>query len=168
MIFRRSHSDPFRRDVPSACHGIDPTAAATQSNEANFQMQIALQRQQVAQWNAQRALQEGQVQEDLQRQKTAQSIGAQRALAASQGGDVDSGSNLDLVGDLARTGEFNALATRDAARNRSYGYLLDATDDADNASLQSSRAANAWTKYNNDLLSNSLKAAPSLLSQIPI
>lgn len=166
MIFRRSYSDPFRRDLPAICRGIDPTAAATQSNEASFQAQLALQRQQVAQWNAQRALQEGQVAEDRQRQQTQQAIGSRRAMAAAQGGDVDSGSNVDLVGDLARAGEFNALTARNNARNKAYGYRLDAQNDEAEASLMNSRASNAWIAYNNSLLNSGLQAGMSVLGSM--
>src|SRR5689334_11493864 len=81
------------------------TQAEVQANQANYLAQVARNNQQVADWNAQRALQQGQVDEDRQRQKTAQQIGAQRALLAGQGGDINSGSDIDLVGDTARAGE---------------------------------------------------------------
>jgi hypothetical protein len=159
MTFRRSFSDPFRRGMPAACRGVDPISAALGANnaqmqvdQANYMAQVARNNQQVAQWNAQRALQQGQVQEDLQRQKTAQAIGSQRAALASQGGDINSGSPVDIVGDTARTGEFNALTTRNDAQANSYKSLLDANADAGQASLYGTWASNAWTNYTNSLL----------------
>src|SRR5476649_255 len=82
--------------------------AQAAAGEASYRAQVARNNQQVASWNAQRALQQGQVAEDQQRQKTAQAIASQRARSASQGADIGSGSDLDLVGDLARAGEFDA------------------------------------------------------------
>lgn len=170
MIFRRSFSDPFRRDMPGACHGIDPFGANNaqmQADQANYMAQVARNNQQVAQWNAQRAQQQGQVQEDLQRQKTAQAIGTQRANLASQGGDINSGSNVDLIGDTARAGAFNALTIRSNAQANAYKYLLDANAEAGQESLYSTRASNIWSSYNNSLLGKTLTDAGSLLA-IPV
>jgi hypothetical protein len=170
MTFRRSYSDPFRRDVPAACRGLDPVSSALganntqmQADQDNYQAQVARNNQQVALWNAQRALQQGQVQEDQQRQKTAQAIGSQRAALASQGGDINSGSDLDVVGDTARTGAFNALTARSNAAANAYKYQLDATSDAGQANLFGTRASNAWTTYNNSLLASDVNTAGNAL-----
>lgn len=169
MIFRRSFSDPFRREMPAAGLGIDPTGAAIQSNQAAFMAQVARNNEQVAQWNAQRALQQGQVAEDQQRQKTSQAIGTQRALLASQGGDVGSGSDLDLVGDTARTGEFKAQTIRNDAQDNAFKYLLGANSYAGQASLDDSQASNAWTSFGNNQLAGALNmGAKSLLAMSPV
>ena len=170
MIFRRSFSDPFRRDMAGACFDPGTIALATagvsaatgiagqmqqtqiQADQANYMAQVARNNQQVAQLNAQRALQQGQVQEDLQRQKTAQRISTQRAGLASQGGDVNSGSSLDIIGDTARTGEFNAQTIRNDAATSAWHRLLDANSDAGEASLYDTRAANTWLTYGDSLL----------------
>jgi len=165
MIFRRSYSDPFRRTVSAACHGSDPfsallgaTTAQEQADQASFQAQVARNNQQVAQGNAQRALQQGQIAEDRARQNAALAIGSQRAALASQGGDVDSGSALDLVGDTARTGAFNALTARNEGQNNAYRFQLAANADAGDASLDDTKASNIWTNYNNSLLGSTLGA----------
>jgi hypothetical protein len=175
MIFRRSFCDPFRRDMPAACHGVDPvsmavlgvtsvlgTAAGTQqaqmqAGQANYRAQVARNNQQIAQWNAERALQEGQVQEDLQRQKTQQAIGSRRAALASQGGDIDTGSPVDIIGDTARAGEFNARTIRNNGQANAWKYLLDANADAGQANLYDSRAANIWLNADNSLLGASYR-----------
>src|SRR5215472_14771345 len=83
----------------SAATGLAGQAqqAQIQGNQANYLAQVARNNQQVSEWNAQRALQRGQADEDRERQKTAQQIGSQRALLASQGGDINSGSDVDLI-----------------------------------------------------------------------
>jgi hypothetical protein len=170
MIFRRSFCDPFRRDMPAACHGIDPvsmavlgvtsvlgTAAGTQraqmqAGQANYMAQVARNNQQIAQWNAQRALQQGQVREDLQRQKTQQAIGSRRAALAGQGGDINTGSPVDIIGDTARAGEFDARTIRNDTQANVWKALLDANANAGQANLYDSRAANIWLDADNSLL----------------
>jgi hypothetical protein len=190
MIFRRSYSDPFRRGLPAACHGTNPAAfvigtltgglgngidmagksqqAEMQANQATYAAQVARNNQQVATWNTQRALQQGQVDQDRQRMKTAQAIGTQRAQLASQGGDIDSGSDVDLVGDTARTGEYNAETIGNDAANKAWQYQLAGNSAAGQASLADSQASNDWLKFNDSLLDNSAnqagKALPVLTS----
>jgi hypothetical protein len=167
VIFRRSFSDCFRRDMQGACHGIDilgANNARMQADQAGYMAQVARNNQQVAQWNAQRALQQGQVQEDQQRQKTAQAIGTQRANLASQGGDIGSGSNVDLIGDTARAGAFDALTIRGNAQANAYKYLLDANAEAGQESLYSTRASNIWSSYGNSLLGKTLTDVGSVLA----
>lgn len=167
MIFRRSYCDPFRRDVAGACRGIDyilgRNQAQMEADQARYMAQVARNNQQVAQWNAQRALQQGQVQQDQQRQKTTQAIGQQRAALASQGGDVNSGSDLDLIGDTARSGEFAAQTIGNDTQQRAYKYLLDANSAAGQANLYDTRADNIWSTFNNKLLADGIKTGVSLL-----
>jgi hypothetical protein len=121
-------------------------------NQANYMSQVARNNQQVADWNAQRALQQGQVDEDRERQRTAQRIGAQRALLASQGGDVNAGSDVDLVGDTARQGELNAQTIRNNAQLDAWNARLRGNLYGGQASLYDSQAANAWLPFRNSLL----------------
>src|SRR5687768_13962492 len=73
--------------------------ANAQAGMASYQSEIARRKAMIMEWNAQRAEQEGRVSEVQQRQKTSLIQGAQRAALASQGGDVNEGSNLDILGD---------------------------------------------------------------------
>lgn len=161
MMFRRSYCDPFRRAVPAACAGVDALLGANkaqmQAGEASYMAQVARNNQQVAQWNAQRALDQGQAQQDRQRQQTGLAIGQQRAALATQGGDVNSGSSLDLVGDTAREGELAAQTIGDESRSRAYRFLVDASNDAGQANLYDSRAINIGSSYRNDLIGTGIK-----------
>ncbi len=65
--------------------------------------------------------------------KTAQLEGAQRAALASQGGDVDSGSPLDIQADTARAGYIDAATIRNNAALKAYNYGIQANDAAGTA-----------------------------------
>lgn len=169
MIFRRSYSDPFRRGISAACFGPAAPAlavaslassvigtgmsvigqanaaqsqAAQTSAQASYQAQVARNNQIAAQQAAQLALQQGQVQEDRQRLKTAQFLGSQRAALAGQGGDVNSGSDLDILGDTARAGEFDAQTIRNNALLQAHGLEQQAANYSGQANLYSANAAN--------------------------
>ena len=60
---------------------------------------------------AQLAEQEGAARVDAARQKTAQQLGSAQARLAAQGSDL-SGSPLDVLGDIAASGEEDALSLR--------------------------------------------------------
>ncbi len=102
-----------------------------QAAQASYQAQVARNSQEMLQrnaavleQNAQYAEQQGILAEDRQRQKTAQRIGSQRAALAGQGGDINDGSDVDLIGDTARAGEFDALTIRNNTRHQIYGIRL--------------------------------------------
>ena len=182
MIFRRSFSDPFCRDLPAACRGtgleiaaLALSAAGTaasvigQANrgqadaaQASYMAQVARNNQAAAERNATLARQQGAVQEDRQRLKTAQLLGSQRAALASQGGDVNTGSNLDILGDTARAGESDALAIRHNALTQALGYEQQAAGAGGQASLYSADAANTMANLPFGIGSSLLGGASSL------
>jgi hypothetical protein len=117
--------------------------AGQQAAQANYQAQVARNNQTIAERNATLSLQQGQVQEDRQRLKTAQLLGSRRAALAAQGGDVNQGSDLDILGDTARAGESDALTIRNNAMMQAYGHQLEAGAAGGQANLYSTNAANA-------------------------
>jgi hypothetical protein len=123
--------------------GLNQQAAA-EAGMANYQAQVARNNQMIAEGYAQRALQQGQVDEQNQRLKTAATLGSQRASLASQGGDVNSGSPLDLQADTARLGEYDAQAVRNNAAIKAYGYRTQAYNNAADAGRYDLQAANTW------------------------
>jgi hypothetical protein len=102
--------------------------ANAEAGMANYQAQVARNNRMVAEWNAERASQQGRVDEQQQRFKTGQLIGSQRAALAAQGGDINSGSPLDIVTDTARAGEFDAQTIRNAAAHKAYGFRVQAAN----------------------------------------
>jgi hypothetical protein len=117
--------------------------AAAQAGMAGYQAQLARNNQMIAEWNAERALQQGQIDEQQQRFETAQLIGSQRAALASQGGDINSGSPLDIAGDSARAGEFDARTFRDKAAMKAFGLRQQGYSAAAHASRYDASATDA-------------------------
>jgi hypothetical protein len=140
-------------------------AGAASAAQANYQAQLARNNQQIAEWNAQRALQQGQVAEQQQRFKTSQVIGSQRAALASQGGDVNSGSPLDIVGDSARAGEFDAQTIRNNAAMQAYGFRVQAANAGAQSELYRQSAANTMDALPFSIGSSLLGGASSLFDK---
>ncbi len=136
--------------------------AQAEAGQANYMAQVARNNQLIAERNAQRALQEGAAQEDRQRLKTAQLLGSQRASLAAQGGDVNSGSNLDILGDTARAGETDALTIRNNALLRAIGDQQQAANAGGEASLYAANAANTMANLPFGVGSSLLSGASSL------
>jgi hypothetical protein len=129
--------------------------AQADANQANYLSQVARNNQTIAQRNAALALQQGDVDAQKQQLKTAQLEGRQRATLASQGGDVDSGSDLDLLGDTARAGYTDAATARSNAALKAYNYELEANDaqgTANDYGVQASNIMNALPSEQNDTL----------------
>jgi hypothetical protein len=140
-------------------------AGAASAAQANYQAQLARNNQQIAEWNAQRALQQGQVGEQQQRFKTAQVIGSQRAALASQGGDINSGSPLDIAGDTARAGEFDAQTIRNNAAMQAYGFRVQAANAGAQSELYRQSAANTMDALPFSIGSSLLGSASSLFNK---
>lgn len=144
-------------------------SAAGQIQQANatsaasgYQAEVARRNMQVMEWNAQRAQQEGQAEEDKARLRTAQIKGAQRAALASQGGDVNEGSNLDILGDTERAGETDALTIRSNAALRAYGFRVQGANAGAQAGLFDMASANATANLPFSVGSTLLGGASSL------
>ena len=129
---------------------------------ANYQAQVARNNQMVAEWNAQRALQQGQVDEQNQRFKSAALLGSQRAALASQGGDVNSGSPLDIQADTARAGEYDAQTIGNNAALKAYGYRVQAANTGAEANLDDYKAASTMAALPYGIGSSLLSGASSL------
>lgn len=188
MIFRRSFSDPFRRDMPAACFG--PAAALpvaslvmtgvsaglgaigqanqarAQAAQSNYLSQVARNNQIVAQRNALLARQQGEADVEKQQLKTAALEGSQRAALAAQGGDVNSGSPLDIVGDTARAGYTDAAALRNNAAYKAYNYDLQANDAAGSANDYAFQAANATANLPYSIGSSLLGTASGIFGKL--
>ncbi len=136
--------------------------AAASAGMANYQAQVARNNQMVAEWNAQRALQQGQVDEQNQRLKSAALLGSQRAALASQGGDVDSGSPLDVQADTARAGEYDAQTIRNNDALKAYGYRVQGANAGAEANLDDYKAASTMAALPYGIGSSLLGGASSL------
>jgi TolA-binding protein len=187
MIFSDKIADLVARPLERGlCFGMDPVSiaaigslalgalgtgasaigqgqqAAAQAGQANYMAQVARNNQIIAQRNATLDQQQGQVQEDRQRLKTAQLLGSQRAALAAQGGDVNAGSDLDILGDTARAGESDAQTIHYNAMLQAYGHQLEAGAAGGQANLYSTNAANTMANLPFGIGSSLLGGASSL------
>lgn len=83
---------------------------------------------QIADLQAQDAIERGAVQEKMQRRQTEQVIGSQRTSLAAQGVDVNKGSAMDVQADAAYLGELDALTIKNNAAKEAWGYKVQAQD----------------------------------------
>ena len=136
--------------------------AQAQAGQANYMAQVARNNSIIAQRNATLATQQGDVAADQSNLKTAQIEGAQRASLASQGGDVNSGSPLDIVSDTARAGYTDAATIRSNAALQAYGYKLQAAGADASGVMYDRTAANATANLPFALGSSLLGGASSI------
>lgn len=140
--------------------------AGAQSAQALYQAQIARRNAQRMEWNAQRAEQQGRVDEQNARQKAAQVLGAQRAALASQGGDVNSGSPLDIQADTARAGEYDAQTIRNNASIQAYNFRNQSADLLSSASASDAAAANSMANLPFSVGSSLLGTTASIAGKV--
>jgi hypothetical protein len=137
--------------------------AAAEAGQANYLSQVARNNQTVAQRNALLARQQGEVDAQKQQLKTAGLEGAQRTALASQGGDINSGSPLDILGDTARAGYTDVATIRNNAANKAYNYEIQANDAAGAASDADFQGANAMASLPYTMGSSLLGGASSIV-----
>ena len=85
------------------------------SASAKYNARVADMNARMADRAAKDALERGKLEEQKQRQKTAQLMGQQTAAMAANGVDIGFGSPLDLLVDTATLGELDALTIRSNA-----------------------------------------------------
>jgi hypothetical protein len=113
----------------------------------------------IAEWKAQDALDRGFAREQLHRSKTFKLKGRQRAVIASRGIEVDTGSALEIAQDTAILSEIDALTIRSNAERESYESEVDAMNLGAQAEVNRMSGNNALTAGN-------MNAKTSLLSGI--
>lgn len=104
------------------------------------------------------ALARGQYDADLQRVRTGQAIGTQRAAMAANGGLVNEGSNALLQEDTASLGELDALTIQNNAAREAYGLKVQAISGFANARNTELAGKNA---KQNSLMGGVVKGAGS-------
>jgi hypothetical protein len=115
--------------------------ARQQADAARYQAAVAENQRLVLQWQAQDAEKRGKIAEDQRRTKTRLQIGAQRAALASMGGDINSGSAVDIVGDTASVGEFDALTIRSNYQRDAWDKKVQAANAGSDAAMADFAAA---------------------------
>jgi hypothetical protein len=116
-----------------------------QKAQGKYNEAVAENNAKVADAQAQQALQKGSIDEDRQRAKVRQVIGAQRTALAANNVQTSSGTALDLIGETAQMGEDDALTIRANAARDAWGFKAQATDFRNQGVLAAATAKNAAT-----------------------
>jgi hypothetical protein len=117
--------------------------AQQQSAQAKYQGAVAKNNQIIANQNAAAALKQGDNAAAESREKTQAMIGQQRASLAAQGGDINSGTALDIQSDTAGAGALDALTIKNNAAQQARQYQIQGNNFQADAQLQSMAGKNA-------------------------
>lgn len=135
--------------------------AQQQSAMAGFQRQVALNNQEVARRNAALSLQQGEVDVQSKELQTGQVKGSQRAALAAEGGDINSGSPVDIVSDTSRASQTDVDTIRYNAALKAYGYNVEASGAGGTANAYQAAGVNAMANLPYGLGSSFLSGASS-------
>jgi hypothetical protein len=161
--------------MPGACHGPAAAVAVVSgvmtavstvmqgqaaAAQAAYQAQVARNNQIIAERNAQDAEKRGDIAEDKVRQRTAAVLGHQRAQLAGQGAALDEGSPLDIQGDTATLGEFDALTVRSNYQREAYNDRIQGMNYEAQARLYDTKTdtLGSWLSAGGSILGGAAKA----------
>lgn len=127
----------------SAYGSIQSSNASSASSQ--YQAQVSANNAKIADQNAEYAKAAGERQVNQQQFKTAALVGSIKAQQASEGLDVNSGSNLDVQSSAKELGELDAITVRNAAARQAYGYQAQSMSDVAQGQLQEAKASSDST-----------------------
>lgn len=131
----------------------------TQSANLNAQATTATANAAFSNRAADDAVRRGTYDADIQRLRTGQEIGTQRAAQAANGGMVNQDTNALLQDDTAQLGELDALTIQNNAAREAYGYKVQALNSTTQAAQLKAQAS---TTKRNSLLGGIISGAGSL------
>lgn len=99
----------------------------------NYQADVAANNAQIAEWQAQDAIRQGQEQEQNSRLQYAATKGTQRAALAANGVALDEGSAVDILASTDYLNEMDASTIQANAARSAWGYRTQGTNYSDNA-----------------------------------
>lgn len=138
------------------------TSAMAQYQSGAYTAQVARNNQVTANQNADLALFRGNEQASIAQQRTAQTIGMQRAGAGASGVDANSGSPVRAQEDTARIGAMDVETIRANAQRSAWGFRTQGENFANEAKMDEARGdmgafasligggsnfAEKWSKY---------------------
>ena len=136
--------------VTNAIGAARQQTAANQAAEHNARMMEYNSHQQ--RQAAEHEIRQGAEQERVHRVGIDQTMGTQAARAASMGVSVSSGSPLDIMGDTAAWGEYDALAIRENAAHRAHAHQTQAYVDQTQANFARSQKGSPLGAFGGSLL----------------
>lgn len=109
------------------------SSAKAQQAGLNYQADVSANNAQVAEWQAQDAIRQGQEQEQQSRLRYATTKSTQRAALAANGVAVDEGSAVDILTSTDYVDELDAATIQANAARSAWGYRTQGTNYSDNA-----------------------------------
>lgn len=136
---------------------VASTAASmySQRQQAKYQSAVADQNADIAESQAQDAINRGNIEADQRRREMRQRAGTAAATMGATGAELSSGTALDIFGDNAQFGTLDALTTVNNAQREAYGYQVQGMNAIAQGNAAQSAAKSAMTQT---LLTAPLKA----------
>ncbi|WP_130997547.1 virion core protein, T7 gp14 family [Klebsiella variicola] len=103
---------------------IGAMSAYNQHQQGKYAQSVANQNADIAETQAQDAVNRGNIQAEEVRRRNRQAAGTQAATMGATGADLSSGNALDIFGDTAQFGTLDALTTVNNAQREAYGYQV--------------------------------------------
>lgn len=119
--------------------------ANAQARAAEYNAAVADMNAKISERRAKDAIERGQNEEQLQRMKTADLQGKQRAAMAANGVDIGFGSPLDTLVDTAYLGELDALTIRRNTAREAYDFRVQGMNQSAEGELKRMEAKSART-----------------------
>jgi len=110
--------------------------AYSQYQQGQYGSAVAKQNANIADAQTLDAVNRGNSQAEEVRRRNAQAAGSQAASMAANGGDLTSGSNLDIFGDTAQFGMLDSLTAISNAKREAFGYQVQSTNSLAEATSQ--------------------------------
>mgnify|MGYP000856630824 CR=1 FL=1 len=139
----------------AASIAISAMQAYNQHQQGKYAKAVANQNADIAEAQAEDAVNRGNIAADQRRREMRQRQGTQAATMGATGADLGSGNALDIFADTAQFGTLDALTTVNNAQREAYGYQVQgANAQAQGNAAQAAASANSM----NTLLTTPLKA----------
>lgn len=127
----------------------------SQRQQSKYQSAVADQNADIAESQAQDAINRGNIEADQRRREMRQRAGTAAATMGATGAELSSGTALDIFGDNAQFGTLDALTTVNNAQREAYGYQVQGMNAIAQGNAAQSQARAAVTQT---LLTAPLKA----------
>ncbi|HDX8826605.1 TPA: hypothetical protein RQO33_000525 [Klebsiella michiganensis] len=120
--------------------------AYNQHQQGKYAQSVANQNADIAETQAQDAVNRGNIQAEEVRRRNRQAAGTQAATMGATGADLSSGNALDIFGDTAQFGTLDALTTVNNAQREAYGYQVQGMNATAQGNAAQSQARAAVTQ----------------------
>lgn len=133
---------------------VASTAASvySQQQSAKYQSAVADQNANIAEDQAQDAINRGNAEAEQRRREMRLRQGTQNANMGATGAELGSGSSLDIFGDTAQFGTLDAMTTVNNAQREAYGYEVQG--------MNAVASGNAAKQQANSQMTQTLMTAP--------